>query len=267
MNCFLDCLRQRLGLILFAALIGAVIGGMGGILLGCSLAGGTLGAAGGPGGSIGLTIICSGVSLIALLPYVIVAALIGALIVGSVATLFVVAMCGMACGGTAVNAGASGVLPIPGSLMPNEPLDCTAANAAVSELEKLLADARTARDAQQIIVDQRQGAFNAARNVWLAALAVLAATSIWNPVAMALALLAVAVASGALAVTLARLVAEQVKLAELNARVVALESALAMATATRENLCGSSVDTGGVIGEGAPHIVRPPAVGGGLLDG
>lgn len=272
MNCFINCMRNRLGWIITAALIGAFIGGVLGVLIGCGVAGGTLGIAGGPAAAIGAALACTGVSLAVLLPIVIIGAILGFVIGGALAVLAFAAICGSACMNAASIAGANGVTGGLGTLFPNEPLDCAAATALTAELEKQLADARAARDAQQALVNNRQSAFNTARNAWVAALAALAATSLWNPIAMAIAAVAVAATTAAMVLAQARLIAEQVKLAELIARVAALEAALAMAMASQQNLCGNPASGGGTgddgLGDGITlDIINPPGSGGGGLLG
>src|SRR5438105_1421154 len=93
MDCFFTCLRARGLLIAFFALVGAIIGAFGGLVIGCLVVGGTLGAAGGPAGATGITISCMAVELTALLPWVIGLALLGAIAGAAVGLVVVASIC------------------------------------------------------------------------------------------------------------------------------------------------------------------------------
>jgi len=238
MPCLLNCLRNWLGPILVAAVVGAVIGAI--VVLGivCVPLGGTLGAAGGPAGSVGLTLTCSAVALWPLLGWVLVGALIGATIGAVALVLIALLICGAQCINAASAAGSSNAIS-QGFLPTGSPLDCSSATTAVDEIQQQLDSAVAARDEQEAIVGNRNSVVVTARNALVASMVALAGTSFWNPFAMIAAGAAVAAASVAVAIAESRYIAEQAKLAELAARVVALQAALQTALEVKESLCGS----------------------------
>ncbi len=259
MRCFLSCLLSALPAIVLAAIVGAVLGGMGGTVVGCLAVGGILGGSvGGPGGSLGGFVACEAVSLIALFPYVLAGAIVGAVIAAGIVGLIALVYCGALCASSASSSGTSGAIQGIGEVMPVGAIACAQANSAVDDLAQQLADAEAARGAQQAVVNARGSAVNTARNALILSTAALAAAPFWNPVAVAVAAVAVATSLSALVAAEARFITETIKLAELEAKVAALTGAVEAATAMRDGLCGTDDDSDD--GGGRPGTFTPPEV-------
>ena len=257
MRCFLSCLLSALPAIVLAAIVGAVLGGMGGTVVGCLAVGGILGGSvGGPGGSLGGFVACEAVSLIALFPYVLAGAIVGAVIAAGIVGLIALVYCGALCASSASSNRTSGAIQGIGEVMPVGAIACAQANSAVYDLAQQLADAEAARGAQQAVVNARGSAVNTARNALILSTAALAAAPFWNPVAVAVA--AVATSLSALVAAEARFITETIKLAELEAKVAALTGAVEAATAMRDGLCGTDDDSDD--GGGRPGTFTPPEV-------
>ena len=250
MDCIADCIRRQTGIILAGVIIGAIVAALGTVVIACAALGGALSFALGPG-AIGVTVTCAGVSLIALLPLVLLWALIGAAAGGLIALLVVLGLCIAECASQpAVAAGApgsdtaglvaDGVIPKPGE----PPLTCEAARAVVADLEAQLAAAIAERDAQ---ADRVQRLARRVRRLTAAAAvaaAAVMATPFWNVVALAVAVVALAAALAALGVAQGRLLVAAARLNELNAKIAILENLLALARAARDALCGVAVTPG-----------------------
>jgi hypothetical protein len=185
---------------------------------------------------------------------------IGFVLAAGAVALFLLARCVLVCAGQmppsfpritppttgTVTTVAPGVGTVGGGA---NPLSCEDARHRLDAAEAVLDGAVAARNAGRVSLDQAEQRVNMGKAAVTAALAVLAATAVWNIAAFAAASAAVAAAGVVLAGLMATDALARASLAELDAQVIAAQAQVDTLMAIVISTCG----TGG--GKAAPGIV------------
>jgi len=252
-----ECEKECLWGIIPAFIIGAIISFIGWAII-CLLAGGTITILIGPGG-IAITASCGFMGIVIL---------VGAALVAIGWVIFCIMNC-------ADGRNARGVVKPPSSTLPQnikvivdqgKKITCEEAKRILNAAQRELEEAIQQRDAQREVVERWKRKIRNARRAVQTAIAAVAATSIWNPIALAIAVAALFTASARLAYLKTASISDRVLLEALEARVVSAQAAVDIAQATVDALCGSDDEstnsTSPVIPESPGIDFSVPGVGG-----
>lgn len=240
---------------LFWVVVGGLVVGFVAAFGLCVIIGG-IGSLGGPlaGATVGLSCTVAEASI----GYIFVFGGIGFLIGAVVTALGQGFLCAVWCSGSSAPAAAipQQTATVTGGLA-GRGLTCPDAQAGLRDAEAALAAARAARDRQKAVVDGWDARTGTARAAAAAAAAVLAATALWNVVALAAATAALALAGAVLAGLTVASAADRAALLALEGQVTAREGALDVWRKLVASLCPPvqktpTVDTG----QGVPGGVR-----------